>query len=1349
MAQWSQRALISFGVAYAVLIWGGAQPLLANRGIPLLWVAGGFAAGGVLLSGKRLLPIIFIGAFIAYTVVFWQLGLSSERLLAVALVFGLSAVIQAWLVNWLVRRFGRTLPPSSIRYTLVVCGLLALAVLPAPFLAVMVLVVVQQPMVSSPPIIALQWWLNLVAGVWLVAPWIVVGEYYRQRRLMREPWLWPVSSLLLAFMLFSLQFIWRDANRQFTTQLQADVNEVVSLINDRLTIYEQALLSQSALFLASQQVDQHEFSIFSRTQLARLPALRAVGWIPRIPLVQRTAFEHAMQETGLPDFRIREPGATVEAAETRAEYYPLTFLEPFANRRAVLGIDLAADPVRRAAIEQARDSGQRVISAPLQSFLASDPAPAVLLFAPVYSGSQPPQTVEERRQRIRGMVAFLLVPAEVIEQALQPVTTPDLEFVLVDTTEESLQPLAVFAGGRAVPSPYISDLDIFIRDAVAISDIPRYGRVWSVTFRLGTDYPQFWWSADAISRTVLAIASVAIFFLFVAIRQRHEARQRRLTRTYALLSEINQMIIRERDPQRIFQEVCQVGISEGGFRLVWIGRHNPVTNRFETIAVHSAIEFDQPLAQLLTGEQLAMTLSPVCQGDRVVINDLATDPRCAAWRLQAVAYGLRAMAGFPLVVPDEPPAVLCFYAGHPAAFDHGEIQLLDELVRDIVFGLLVSQQEAQLRTSEQRNHLIVSALPDLVLRFRPDGYVIDVVAAESMVLPMAPMAMINCTLEQLFPAAIATQYRQALSAAFASGELQTLAYQLIVNGKEYFFEARIKAALPAEEAIAIVRDVTAWRHAELALQVERDLLAQRVAERTAELHRANAELLRAARTKDEFLANMSHELRTPLNSILALSESLLEELYGPLREQQQKAIRAIEESGRHLLALINDVLDLAKIEANRIELVKEVVAASDVCEASVALIKEQATKKQIQLSVQLDDPHARFVADPRRLKQILVNLLSNAVKFTPADGAVSLQVTTDTAQGTIAFTVSDTGIGIAEEDLPRLFQPFVQLDSGLSRQHEGTGLGLVLVRRLTEMHGGRVEVKSTPGAGSIFTVTLPYQPVTHVTASSSTDTDELPPVQLALIVEDSATTADQLARYLEELQIQPAICSYGKGAVEQVQALRPDLILLDVQMPDRSGWEILADLRRDPDLRQIPVIIVSVVDEPERGLAAGAAAYLVKPINRLMLRRALSQITVATTIPSTASRRTLSRRILLAEDNEVNRVTLSDYLAAQGYEVKVACQGQEALQIAAEWRPDLIIMDIHMPGLDGLEVIRRLRADATFAATPIIAVTALAMPGDRERCLSAGANDYFAKPIRLRRLVERIEQLLVSSQHAI
>ncbi|MBI1878896.1 MAG: PAS domain-containing sensor histidine kinase, partial [Chloroflexi bacterium] len=312
------------------------------------------------------------------------------------------------------------------------------------------------------------------------------------------------------------------------------------------------------------------------------------------------------------------------------------------------------------------------------------------------------------------------------------------------------------------------------------------------------------------------------------------------------------------------------------------------------------------------------------------------------------------------------------------------------------------------------------------------------------------------------------------------------------------------------------------KRAELALAEERALLAQRVTERTAELSAANAELARVARAKDEFLASMSHELRTPLNAILGLTEALQEQTRGPLNERQLKSLRTIEESGRHLLALINDILDLSKIEAGKLELQLDRVSLEAVCQASLQFIKEAAAKKKIDVSFTLDTGEATMRADTRRLKQILVNLLSNAVKFTPVGGQVGLVVTGETERQVITFCIWDTGIGIAPEDLPRLFKPFVQVDSSLSRQHEGTGLGLALVTRLVELHGGSLTVESEPSQGSRFIVSLPWQESFEITQKlepAETLLDNFS-FRRVLVIEDSAMVIEQITRYLQEFNIQ-------------------------------------------------------------------------------------------------------------------------------------------------------------------------------------------------------------------------------------
>ena len=546
--------------------------------------------------------------------------------------------------------------------------------------------------------------------------------------------------------------------------------------------------------------------------------------------------------------------------------------------------------------------------------------------------------------------------------------------------------------------------------------------------------------------------------------------------------------------------------------------------------------------------------------------------------------------------------------------------------------------------------------------------------------------------------------------------------------------------------LLLFNDITERKQMEILLQKRVDL-------RTEELRIAIEELSHASQMKDEFLAAMSHELRTPLNSILGLAEGMQEKIYGDLNDRQMRYMKIIEESGQHLLALINDILDVSKIEAGEMTLNYESVNIVHLCQTSLKFIETTASKKGIHIKTRFDPQDVTMSADQRRLKQILVNLLTNAVKFTPAGGTVGLEVQGNSHDKTIDLIVWDTGIGIAEKDIQRLFKPFMQLDSSLSRAYEGTGLGLALVYRLVTLHEGSINVVSKVHQGSRFIITLPWHQQIDskpITPKKGKGTAPLKWLKHALIIEDSPEATELITRYLQELGVQSSIYPKGTEAFEKALQIKPDVIILDILLPGENGWDVLKKLKQHPETRHIPVLIISIVDDPEKGKAMGASAYLVKPISRRALSWALNDASVEKQkadhessnitpgITDAASRKT----ILLAEDNPANIETIADYLQASGYHVIKAADGEEALQKARIELPSLVLMDMQMPRMDGLEAIRRMRDDPVLQDIPIIALTALAMPGDRENSIKAGADEYLSKPISLKNLLASIEDML-------
>ncbi|HEV3208390.1 MAG TPA: response regulator [Terriglobales bacterium] len=520
-------------------------------------------------------------------------------------------------------------------------------------------------------------------------------------------------------------------------------------------------------------------------------------------------------------------------------------------------------------------------------------------------------------------------------------------------------------------------------------------------------------------------------------------------------------------------------------------------------------------------------------------------------------------------------------------------------------------------------------------------------------------------------------------------------------------------SVPEQNIIyAVARDIT-----------ERKKVQAQIEQQNRELALRNREVERATTLKSKFLATMSHELRTPLNAIVGFSELLAEETAGELNDKQKRFVGHIKQGSAHLLQLINDILDLSKIEAGQLELRCEDFQVKDTLPEVLSTIRPLAMAKNIQVQHSLKTDRAVF-ADRVRFKQILYNLLSNAVKFTPKGGRIEIDSLDD--ENFVYVSVTDTGIGIRAEDQAVVFEEFRQVEGKTGATSEGTGLGLAITKRLVEQQGGKISLQSETGKGSRFTFTLPVgsktaseivsagEPGNRLTISGGSR--EKP---LILVVDDEVSARELLASYLDP-EYQIVMAGSGAEVVQKAQQLRPDAITLDVLMPGGTGFETLVALRKMPETANIPIIIVSIVDQKQVGFALGAADYFIKPIRKPVLLE-----TIRKHVPTASNDDDAA--ILLVDDDPRTLELLEETLRSAGYETQSVQSGARALEVLSSKLVSAVLLDLLMPGIDGFEVIRHVRKEATLKELPIFVMTGKTLAQEEIALLTRETQALFQK----------------------
>ena len=841
-------------------------------------------------------------------------------------------------------------------------------------------------------------------------------------------------------------------------------------------------------------------------------------------------------------------------------------------------------------------------------------------------------------------------------------------------------------------------------------------------------------------------------------RQTRERELERTNRLYATLSAVNRTILRVTTREDLFREICRITVEHVGFKVVWVGWHDPETHA----VVPSAIAGDQE--GYLDGIKVYADERPegrgpvgmcVRTGRPCIIHDFVGDPRAKPWRERAIAHGLRSAAALPLRLGREIYGVFIVYAGEKDVFQDKEVGLLEEIADSISFAMdhleqedIRQQAEESLRRREAQYRAVIETCADGFWMANEEGRILEVNDAY--------VRLSGYRREELV-----SMHISDLEAKEQPAETAARILKIRQNGTDLFeslHRAKDGTVWPVEANAAY------WPSAGGRTMVFlRDITERQRTESILLKVKAAAEA--ANRAKSEFLANMSHEIRTPMNGVMGMLELALEsDLTGPQRHYVEMA----KISADSLLGIINDILDFSKIESGKLELEWTGFDLRETVGDTVKTLAARAQKKGLELILHVHpDVPTAVVGDPLRLSQVIVNLVGNAIKFTE-HGEVVVQIATesrDDEQVGLHFCVTDTGCGIPPDKQQLIFDAFSQADSSTSRQFGGTGLGLTICTRLVGLMGGTIGVESEVGKGSSFHFTARFGRQLQTIVEEHAEPIAAEGL-LALVVDDNATNLAVLEELLSNWRMRPKGVNGGREALAEMEAAAAQgapyrLVLLDSQMPDLDGLDVAREIRQRPDLSEVILMLLSSDDKPgdmARCQELGISAFLRKPIKQSELLDAILTVLhqaprktryITTPRPAPASQHG-TLHILLAEDNEVNQEYAVDLLQRRGHTVVVANNGPEAL---ADWEMgtfDIILMDVQMPLMDGFAATAaiRQRENATGRHTPIIALTAHVMKGDRERCLAAGMDAYASKPLRPQELFAAIDGLLPGGKTA-